>query len=385
MFKMPRYRKTDSVRDYTRGMSESIRDFKFDGGRYTRGAGMPLDSIDELRRLQTLLSSVARELFLEDHPGRERVSKKFRESILLRLVALEPGSVATVMTRPHGGDLSLDVPDTSYFQRSLEILAESVESLEADEVLPVVFPAASIPDFLQLGRSFRNTEALKLRRAEEWVAYGRKSRKVLQRIASVSEIESEVTLLGQVRGLNSEPSATFAFQRSGNGTLLTGKFEESLWDALHHFLGQDDRAPLVSISAVVSQDTDGRPQSIVELQSIELALPLDWSQRVQELANLEAGWLDGIGGQVLEPTVETLEEVLIAAFDAGLERPGIFPTPSGELRLEWEFQTGGAIVETAANTGFRSVLLTDRGDEIELTTEDPAEIVERISAEFPHG
>jgi len=362
-------------------MPEPVRNIKFDGGRY-EGRGLPLDSIDELRRLQTLLSSVARELFLREHPDRERVSKKFKESMVLRLVDVDGGSVTPVMERPTESIWALDFSTTDYYEKSIEAIAASIESLESSESLPAEFPEASISDLLQLGRSFRGQEVLKLQHNGSWSSYGRKSRQVLQRLAQVREIESEEVLLGQIHAL---AATTFSFLPASGGKLLPGAFDESLWDDLKRYLGKDERAPLVSISAVVSQDSDGLAQSISELQSIELALPPDWSTRLQELARLESGWFDGDGAAILESTVTRIEEVLTAALEARLPRPGIFPTPAGELRLEWEFATGGAILETIASGGLRCDLLFDDGREDERVIEDPIDAVEGIREAFPNG
>lgn len=364
-------------------MPEQVRSIKFDGGRYKSSTGLPLTSIDELRRLQTLLSSVARELFLKDHPDRKRVSKKFRESMVLKLVKVEEGSVVPVLERPLEDGLTLDVETNDYFTESFEAIASAMESLGRGGALSNEFPEESIPELLQLGKSFRDDEVLAFERGGSWVRYGKDSRRRLQRLAEVGAIEVEDSLLGQIRGLAAEPKPSFTFEVAGDHRILAGEFDAAVfWDDLLRHLGKDDRAPLVSISAVVAQDSDGTPLSIKELQGIELALPDSWASRLQELARLDAGWFDGLGEPILEPTLLRGEEVLIAALESGLQRPGIFPTPAGGLRFEWEFPDGGALIEVSASESVSGDVLFDDGRESSAEFDDPSEAIDWVQGWF---
>jgi hypothetical protein len=56
--------------------------------------------------------------------------------------------------------------------------------------------------------------------------------------------------------------------------------------------------------------------------------------RVVEVCNLKAGWQNGSGYAVdIEP--EWVEKVVQALEAAGLGTPSIYPTPDGEVQLEW--------------------------------------------------
>lgn len=57
-------------------------------------------------------------------------------------------------------------------------------------------------------------------------------------------------------------------------------------------------------------------------------------QRLEELASLEAGWLDGDGDKI-EVNIDNAILVIETLMDAGIPRPGIFPNPQGFVQLEW--------------------------------------------------
>lgn len=65
-------------------------------------------------------------------------------------------------------------------------------------------------------------------------------------------------------------------------------------------------------------------------------LPDDVATRLDELARLSDGWLDGKGRALRPDALHVLEMLLATADDAPLPRPGIFPTEVGGLHVEWD-------------------------------------------------
>ena len=59
------------------------------------------------------------------------------------------------------------------------------------------------------------------------------------------------------------------------------------------------------------------------------------SARLEELAALKPGWLDGEGLAVSKDALRTAESFLFHVLDAQISRPGVFPTPEGGIQMEW--------------------------------------------------
>ena len=47
------------------------------------------------------------------------------------------------------------------------------------------------------------------------------------------------------------------------------------------------------------------------------------------------GWLDGEGRAVSKEALQTAEAFLFMVLDAGVPRPGVYPTPDGGIQMEW--------------------------------------------------
>jgi hypothetical protein len=64
-----------------------------------------------------------------------------------------------------------------------------------------------------------------------------------------------------------------------------------------------------------------------------------WTERLQYLANLEEGWLDGYGVPSRPEATQAVESLLSAVFpddsEYSLKQPGIFPIEEGGINLEW--------------------------------------------------
>lgn len=60
-------------------------------------------------------------------------------------------------------------------------------------------------------------------------------------------------------------------------------------------------------------------------------------ERLQALADLEPGWLDGEGLPIAEEVIAWAADVLEAAEGKGMPAPHIFPSPCGGIQAEWSF------------------------------------------------
>ena len=79
--------------------------------------------------------------------------------------------------------------------------------------------------------------------------------------------------------------------------------------------------------------------------------------RLQTLADLPEGWLDGDGAKLPSAGISWVGDVLTSALASGLPEPALFPTPAGNVLAEWsagvweisaEFDLAARSVEVAA-------------------------------------
>ena len=98
------------------------------------------------------------------------------------------------------------------------------------------------------------------------------------------------------------------------------------------------------------------------------SIPLDVASRLEELAQLKQGWLDGDGVELSKEGLKAIEADLNFRFSDDKMLPLIFPTPNGGLQFEWSISDHVLALEVD--------LITRKGDwtDVNLETDD---IVER--------
>lgn len=305
--------------------------FRLSGGRYDDRLGLPVSTAAELARYEKLVVRVARALYLEPRPRRQRVPAGFAEALDLRIVDVEPGSVIPVLTR-NDDDALAGISDI--YEDARRAVNDALRAVASGDPLPSGFPVAALTEFASFGRSLQEGEAIDLAVADEPPArLDRAIRQRVQALARLDRIESEVTLQGQITGLQSNPQR-FDFALV-DGRQVAGSYgDETWWAVLRDYQGFADRAPLVSLSAVARRSLDGSIIDVVDVLGVEPALPPAWSQRLHQLAELRQGWLDAIDAPH-PTTIDRAEALLLASLDEGFDRPGIFPSLDGGIQLEW--------------------------------------------------
>jgi hypothetical protein len=99
---------------------------------------------------------------------------------------------------------------------------------------------------------------------------------------------------------------------------------------------RDQRDQLLSISSV---------DEVVLHQDDEQLEALDVRRRLEELADLQAGWLHGRGEPIPHQVMERVARVLSAMEAEGCRRAHLYPTEDEGLQAEWSFPEAEVSVE----------------------------------------
>lgn len=305
------------------------------GGRYDQ-PGLPVTTAVELARYQRLVSAVAYHLYMRAHPKRKRAPRGFSESLDLRLVDVQPGSVVPVLSRVLAtGQHTITGED--WHDQARVLINEALANINRDERLPAGFPVEALKEFASFGRSLQDDEEIEFSgNGAEVVGFTPRTRRRIQSLANLDEIEVEMLVQGQVIGLHSDPQRLDLVLADASHRKLVAEYTDpAMWDTLREFLGFADRAPLAALSVVARQGLDGEIRAIVDVLGIEAALPTAWADRIAELAALRRGWLDSDSDSPSREALDVTEEFLLACVDEGLPRPSIYPSADGGVQLEW--------------------------------------------------
>jgi len=331
------------------GQAEEFEYVHLSGARFKDGL-LPVAAVSELTRYQRLLVDVAKALFLADNPERQRVSLRSidLESDDLLISALHDGSTGVELAVRRSEAL---IPANDYLERSRVLIEQAFTSLSEEGELVNGFPAELVPQLAAMGQSIPAGETYTWAKSrQEWEgSSARLTRSTTVPIRSAVDNEEEVEerqLHVFILGVYSDP-LTFRYRSSDDGRTLEGRYTSpGLFSTLKENAEPAGRAPLVALTAMVRPGDD----EIVDVLAIEQVLPPEWSQRLEELAALKDGWLDGSGSAISREAMRAAETLLFWCVDEGIARPGIFPTESGGIHLEWDDPNETEVVVEATGT-----------------------------------
>ncbi|MCX5170488.1 hypothetical protein OG616_21075 [Streptomyces antibioticus] len=330
--------------------SRAFGSWRLRGGRYEQ-AGLPVEVLAEFARYERLVVDVARGLYKQRHATRQRVPRGFASSFSLRLSDIQRGSVIPVLERTVvDADALFDDRDAGIFEEARMVIQDALRSIQEGSGIPRNFPPHALREFSSFGRTLRDDEFIEFdSETPNAVIYSQSVRRKIHEQARLERFEIETLVLGQVTGVSAD-RGTFEFRLTRGERTILGRFSsDDIVADLRQYLDRSTMAPTVAISAVAIQSMDEEIIEIQDVLSIEPVLPADWSDRLSELHDLEAGWLDGVGRQVSRKVLREVESLLLEFLDEQVQRPYIYPTEDGGVQLEWPYSAGEVTLAVAAD------------------------------------
>ncbi|MET8607057.1 hypothetical protein ABZV92_26315 [Streptomyces rubiginosohelvolus] len=330
--------------------SRTFGSWRLRGGRYEQ-AGLPVEVLAEFARYERLVVDVARGLYKQRHATRQRVPRGFASSFSLRLSDIQRGSVIPVLERTAVDvDALFDDSDAGIFEEARMVIQDALRSIQKGSGIPRNFPPHALREFSSFGRTLRDEEFIEFDSGTpDSVIYSQSVRRKIQEQARLERFEIETLVLGQITGVSAD-RGTFEFRLTRGDKSILGRFSsDDIVADLRQYLDRSTMAPTVAISAVAIQSMDEEIIEIQDVLSIEPVLPADWSDRLSELHDLDAGWLDGVGQQVSRKVLREVESLLLEFLDAQVQRPYIYPTEEGGVQLEWPYSAGEVALTVTAD------------------------------------
>ncbi|MFK0282538.1 hypothetical protein ACIQVL_19010 [Streptomyces sp. NPDC090499] len=321
--------------------SRAFGSWRLQGGRYEQ-PGLPVEVLAEFARYERLVVDVARGLYKQRHASRQRVPRGFASSFSLRLSDIRRGSVIPVLERTAvDADALFDDRDAGIFEEARMIIQDALRSIQDGSGIPRTFPPHALREFSRFGRSLRDDELIEFDSGTpSAVIYSQPVRRQIQEQARLERFEIETLVSGQVVGVSAD-KGIFEFRLTRGDKVVPGRFSsDDIVADLKQYLDLSTMAPTVAINAVAIQSMNEEIIEIQDVLSIEPVLPPGWSERLAELHDLEAGWLDGVGQQVSRKVLRAAESLLLEFLDEQVKRPYIYPTEDGGVQLEWPYSAG---------------------------------------------
>lgn len=349
------------------------------GGRFD-GDGMPVETLAELGQYRELVIGVARAMFLSEHPERKRVPRGFVDRLQLRLQTVEEGSAMPVLERP-ASDGTLLTPDDE-FTRARDAIEDAVKTADADEPPPVGFPSEALVLFNRFGQTLRPDEAIELRRgtASAGARYTPETRKRLV-LRQKRTYQEELHGIGWISEVDGNGMSCRIRLRLGPSTPVPAPLDEVIFGPVKDVLEPNGEGPPVWVSGVGVFDSE---RGLIRFDSVHDVSVLDEPEdlasidnRLDEIASLNTGWLDGEGARPDRNALARASRLLADLLSFEVPRPRIFPTPEGGVQAEWAitdheisitFEPNGELYAVSVN------LASGQAEEPELAADDPEQI-----------
>jgi hypothetical protein len=303
---------------------------------------LPVDVAREVGTYRIVILSIARSLWLKNHPGRYKVPNGFADAFDLRLISIQPGSAqpAMILERPDAivDDLWIELENT--FSNSRDLLTDTLVEIASGQPAPAHFPPSSLNELRKLGASLAEGETLTVGPPQ---AHARRATIDRQLRESIGEIASTfgdssqlVDLTGLIVQFNGEQSS-FGLRTDRSVSTCSFRQNPALAKKAKDYLATDGvTAPEVRITGR-TRDGDSATVHLFAVESIEVVHSIGEHailQRIRGFAKIRAGEM---GPDSRPPTREIRRqaETLAPEIHAIGMPVAIVPTAAGGISLEW--------------------------------------------------
>ncbi len=315
---------------------------KLVGDRFT-GHAVPLEILKDFAALQEMLVETAKWKFRQENPLRERVQRNFAKDIEFQLVGIEDGSAILAIVLSYS--LLIPPQNAQYFEAAkAEIVNAIAQSAEGRSPQ---LPPTLLSYFDRFGRSLRSGESIEFPHADRPVALTPEVRKQLIRAAKVEVWTEELALRAKIYEAD-QVHDSFEFELS-DGTRAKAPLDDKYRDAVLDAMRGYHDGVFVLMQGVAQRDRSDRLKGFESIEHVTPLDPLDVTLRLEQIAALKDGWLDGQGHAPARDKLEWLADAFDSNFDADLPLPYLYPTPEGGVQAEWTVNDWAVTFEIDVN------------------------------------
>ncbi|MDR1109648.1 MAG: hypothetical protein LBP92_02870 [Deltaproteobacteria bacterium] len=321
-------------------MTHLLQEFtvpKFTGPRFESHA-LPVDVIRDLTAYENLLIELAKKLYLQDNPIKQRIPKGFSD-VHLAILKIENGSLSPALALMTSKDSFPPMPtpsanhEDSYYRRAHDLIVECIAS--PDDDIPKEFPKEFLSYFNQFGRSLKDNETLQLSRIDNTKTAVLTQNKRKNLVLTINhDYEREIYLYGSIIRAYQDKKTLLIQQEDGSKIYIP--FQKKFKHKLGDFFGS--KRNIIFVSGIGSFDSADKLKKVNTIYSIEFIKNYKLTTIFEDLAQLNDGWCNGEGLALNNINLQSIANIFIENFPEFLPLPLISPTYDGNLLLEWNIK-----------------------------------------------
>jgi hypothetical protein len=293
---------------------------------------IPLELLKDFAVLEEMLVEIAKWKYLQSHPERKRVHRGFVRALDLRMKGIEEGSAVPVIALEYSGLFPTE--NIIYFEQARDSVIDTIAAASNGQPFETHLPRQHLNYFDRFGRSLRFGERIEfVTKSGGTAMYTPEIRRLLVMESNVEEWTEETTLRGTVPEADQE---RMSFQlKLRDGSRLKAPIPDPHYDSIIDAFNGCRSGVRILIHGVVKKNRRSQIQSIESVEYASLLDPLDPSARLDELAELKDGWLNGQGIAPDRAKLEWLAQTFDFNYDPDLPLPHLYPTAEGGIQAEW--------------------------------------------------
>lgn len=299
-------------------------------GKRFEGHTLPLDILKDFSALGEMLLEIAKRKYLAANPSRKRLPNGFTQAFQLHLTAIEEGSTVAVLAPTQSSLFPLGQQD--YFYEAKQEVIEAIAAINNGK-RPSLEPEL-LRYFDRFGRSLLAEETIELLDSKNnIVPFTQTSRRKLIIASQASSWTDEMVLKGRIPMVD-QSNAYFELELRDGSKLRAPLLETHKSDILK-YTSDYERHSYVAIKGVVVCESGNKPKAFESIEYINPLDPLDVEMRLDELAALKPGWLNGKGLSLDKKSLTLLANLFNEYFSPELPLPYLYPTAEGGVQAEW--------------------------------------------------
>lgn len=305
------------------------------GARF-EGHAIPLEFLKDLAVFEEMVVEVAKAQFLDDNPKRKRSPRGFTDGIELRLTGVEDGSAIPVIALVVLSNTLLPPGNQQYFEKARDSIVSAIDAAAKNEPIVAHLPEKSLYYFDKMGRSLRQDEAIEFTVPGKPLAAKLTKgtrRKLILAAPGTVELTEEASVRGTVPEADQD-RMTFELQMADQRRITAPMSSQHLDTILEAFAAYK-QGMRVLLTGVGRFNRSNRLLSFDAVEHVSILDPLDTSARFEELAQLQDGWLDGIGKAPDANGLMWLAKQFDDFYPDSVDLPHLYPTEDGGIQAEW--------------------------------------------------
>jgi len=323
------------------------------GARFEDG-GIPLQVLSDLGALREMVMEVAKGRYLAENPDRQRAPRGFADKVDLRLTGIDKGSAVSVIDFTTTETLLPGIPpqylDCLLWAR--DAIARSVASASgngstsSDQIVPKPLLAY----FNKVGCNLHEGESIEfpMPNGSAPAQLTSETRRLLIQRSEITEFTQETTLRGRVPEAD-QGKMTFELEQIYGKKIVAFIPEQYREVIINAFKGYRENHKIL-VQGIGRYDHRDRLSGVETIEQVTSLDPLDVPARLDELRNMQDGWLDGVGKAPSHQGLDWLSASFQRNFPDELPLPHLYPTPEGGIEAEWSLGTHSVILEFHLDT-----------------------------------